>query len=88
MTRVEYDEIEDKELCRIYLARKFKEAQMVESLLTNEGITYAVKVEPYLQGLLFKSEYQGAAFYVITGQAEFCRNCLITGGFKSGVVNE
>ncbi|MGH7833010.1 MAG: hypothetical protein ACREQK_05155 [Candidatus Binatia bacterium] len=75
-------------MTRIYLAGELAEAKRVEELLNSNGIDYAVEVEPYVRFSLFSSEYAGAAFYVLSGQAEFCRVALCKAGLKAGILDE
>ena len=88
MARVTLDDFADKEVARIYLAGKLAEAKQVEEILSANGINYAVEVEPYVTLSLFSSEYAGAAFYVLSGQADFCKRALFEAGLKVGIENE
>ena len=51
-------------------------------MLTAQGVTYAVAVEELGRTTLFGSVRHGAAFYVTSGQAEFCRSLLEREGFR------
>ncbi|MBI2186536.1 MAG: hypothetical protein HYU37_05355 [Acidobacteria bacterium] len=84
MTRVEPDDLQDPE--RIYIAGSLPVALRVEEWLTAAGVEYAVQVEPYGRSLLFGSLRMGAAFYVRSGQAAYCREQLTAAGFGGGVV--
>lgn len=89
MARVALEEFDGKEVSRIYLAARLAEAKSVETALTNTGIEYAVEVEPYLATAVFwVSEYRGAAFYVLFGQADFCRRVLREAGLTAGLLEE
>jgi hypothetical protein len=90
MARVTLDDFGDKEVTRIYLAGELAEAKRVEEVLSANGIHYAVTVEPYmtLSFLSFPSEYKGAAFYVVLGQAQFCKRALLEAGLKVGLQDE
>jgi hypothetical protein len=88
MARVIFDDLGEKEVARIYLAGELAEAKRVEEILNSNGIDYAVEVEPYVRFSLFSSEYAGAAFYVLSGQAELCRRALCEAGFKAGILDE
>jgi len=88
--RVGLDDFGDKEVSRIYLAGRLVEAKRVEKLLSANGLNYAVEVEPYVTTFAIFSfgEYRGATFYVLSGQAEFCRRVLSEAGLKSGILDE
>jgi hypothetical protein len=87
MARVAIDDFGDKEIARIYLAARLAEAQRVEAELDRHGIAYAVEVERYRATVVFWiSEYAGAAFYVLSGQADFCRRVLLEAGLGAGLM--
>ena len=88
MARVTLDDFADKEVTRIYLAGELTEAKRVEEILSVNGINYAVEVEPYVRLSVFSSEYAGAAFYVLSGQADFCKQVLFEAGLKVGIEDE
>ena len=54
----------DRELTLIYVARKLKEAQRLESLFTDAGVDYFVESDSYHGGFLFPRTHVGAFFYV------------------------
>jgi hypothetical protein len=84
MVRVETEELRDAE--RIFIAKSLRLALQVEEHLTAAGVDYAVEVESIGRSLLFRTERMGAAFYVNSGQAAYCREQLSTRGWGSGVV--
>ena len=90
MARVDIESFLDKEISRIYIADRLPEAKQVESALTEQGIDYAVEIEPYYKIVLglFPSEYAGAAFYVLSEQAELARQALTVAGLKMGLLDE
>lgn len=90
MSRFALDDFEESELSRIYLAGRLAEAKRVEKVLEENGIDYAVEVEPYTVTLLFIGfgEYKGDAFYVRSGQAAFCRRVLADAGLDLGIFDE
>jgi hypothetical protein len=47
MPRYAFDDFEESELSRIYLAARVAQAKRVEKVLEANGIDYAVEVEPY-----------------------------------------
>lgn len=87
MARVEPEALANYELARIYIAGRLSEAQQVEELLGGNGVDYVVQVEPYRASILFGPR-NGAAFYVVDTQAEFCRQHLAAAGFQRGVLDE
>jgi hypothetical protein len=88
--RVGLDDFGEKEVSRIYLAGRLGEAKRVEKILSANGVDYAVEVEPYVATFAIFSfgEYGGAAFYVLSDQAEFCRRVLSEAGLTTGILNE
>ena len=88
MARVALDDFGESEVSRIYLAAELVEAKKVEQLLSANEIDYAVEVEPYVRMSIFSSEYAGAAFYVVTEQAEFCKRALVEAGLRIGIQDE
>lgn len=84
MARIEPETLDDLE--RIYIAGSLRVALSVEEWLTTAGVDYAVQVEPYGRSLLFSSLRMGAAFYVTSGQAAYCRERLMAAGLGRGVV--
>ena len=74
----------------IYVAGRVREAKRVEELLSHHGIEYAVEIEPFTTRVLgvFRREYKGATFYVLSGQGGFCRNILRKAGLTKGIIEE
>ncbi len=85
MGRIEIEDFSDKNISRIFIAASIKEAEFVEDILTQDGIDYAVALEPFTQGI-FVSERNGTAFYVLSGQASYCRKLLESKGLSSGLI--
>jgi hypothetical protein len=84
VARVEAEALDDPE--RVYIAGTLRMALRIEEWLTMAGVDYAVQVEPYGRSLLFGRLRMGAAFYVRSGQAAYCREQLVAAGFGGGVV--
>jgi hypothetical protein len=72
----------DEELLLVYIAKKLKEAQALEEVLTEGGIDYAVEPDRYRGGFLFASERVGAFFYVREEVNEETRELMRTKGYK------
>lgn len=54
----------EEELDLVYIGKKLKHALRVEETLTAEGIDFAVEVDYYSGGVIFRSARAGAFFYV------------------------
>ena len=89
MAKVDLEAFEDRQRELIFIARRVREAERVEALLTDEGIDYALAFEPFLHGGAFGIlTLTGVAFYVLSGQAPYCRQLLGQHGLAVGVVEE
>ena len=84
MARIEPEALSDPE--RIYIAGSLRMALRMEDWLDAAGVDYAVQVEPFARSLLFGSLRMGAAFYVRSSQAAYCRTQIEAAGFGGGVV--
>ena len=87
MGRIELEEFSDKEISRIFIADSTKKAEMAEDILTENDIDYAVSLEPFVE-IAFIAERNGIAFYVLSGQADYCRKLLASKGLSSGLTVE
>jgi hypothetical protein len=87
MARVDFDEWESKEVTRIYIAGRLAEAKVVEKILSEHGVDYAVDFEPFRLMVLgiFPSEHTGVGFYVLSGQAAFSKRVLLDAGLRTGI---
>jgi len=90
MSRFTLEEFSGKEVSRIYIAGKLSEAKKVEEVFDRMGVDYAVAIEPYkkLNFFFFPTEYNGAFFYVLSGQMEYCKNLLVGERLTVGLVND
>jgi hypothetical protein len=89
MARIDIDELEERQSELIFIARTVREARRVEALLSDEGIDYAIALEPFLHGGIFGViTLTGLGFYVLSGQAPYCRELLGQRGLGVGVVEE
>jgi hypothetical protein len=70
------------ELALVYIAKRLKEAQRLEALLTASGVDYLVETDTYRGGLIFVSERVGAFFYVPPAAEAGCRAVMTQNGFK------
>mgnify|MGYP001816208748 CR=1 FL=1 len=82
------DKFKEKEISLIYIAGEVREAGAIENILTEADIDYTVAHASYLREMLFEGakELPGVGFYVLAGQAEICREKLLTAGYKAGIV--
>ena len=87
MGRLEIEYFSDKDISRIFIAGSIKETESAEDILTRNGIDYAISLEPYTR-LFFGTEREGIAFYVLSGQASYCRKLLASKGLSQGLVVE
>lgn len=90
MALVDPEYFDGKDVARIYIAGRLAEAKQVEQTLTDVGIDYAIDAEPFERLILgvFPSKHEGLAFYVLAGQAAFCRRALLDAGLQMGIVDD
>ncbi|MEW6601101.1 MAG: hypothetical protein AB1499_09030 [Nitrospirota bacterium] len=91
MAQIEFEDFENKEIERVFMAGNQEEAMRVEELLNDEEIDYAIALEPFttVMGLIMPtSQKQGITFYVIAGQSDYCRNIFKSNGLKAGIIND
>jgi hypothetical protein len=89
MARIDIEEFEEQQSALIFIARTVREAGRVEALLSEAGIDYAIALEPFLHGGIFGvTTLTGLGFYVMSGQAMYCRELLGQRGLAVGVVEE
>lgn len=72
----------DKELVLIYIAKKLREAKAVESKFDEAGVDYAIEVDYYTGGIIFRSQRAGAFFYVDPAQEEQAAAVLAQSGYR------
>jgi hypothetical protein len=89
MARIDAAEFDERPNELIFIARRVSEAERVETLLTEQGIDYTIAFEPFLHGGIFGvTTLTGVGFYVLSGQALWCRQLLARHGLGVGVVEE
>ncbi len=79
--RRESEHFGDQELVLVYIAKRMKEALAVEEVLNGGALDYAVEAEPYVSGLLFRSQRTGAFFYVLPESENAARSLLLQRGY-------
>ncbi|MBI1787228.1 MAG: hypothetical protein HYR60_06710 [Acidobacteria bacterium] len=66
----------------IYVARRLREAQALEEVLTQAGLDYLVEPDLYRGGFIFQSQRIGAFFYVHPDLSAQARELLLRNGYK------
>jgi hypothetical protein len=72
----------ERPMVLIYIAKKLRDALALEELLTAAGLDYAVEVDTYSGGLIFRTERTGAFFYVEEPQHERALSVMVEAGYK------
>lgn len=72
----------EQELDLLFIGKKLKHALALEEKLTAAGLDYAVEVDTYTGGVIFKSARQGAFFYVLPEALERARAVTREAGFE------
>jgi hypothetical protein len=89
MARIEIEDFSDKDISRIFIARNIREAERAEMLLRENGISYAVEIEEFVgAGPFAISAKNGVAFYVLSGERNFCRDLFFRNHLKSGWIGD
>jgi hypothetical protein len=70
----------EQEMDLLFVGRKLKHALALEEALTRAGIDYALEVDEYMAGIIFKTTRQGAFFYVLPDALEAARKVAIEAG--------
>ena len=72
---------EGKEAILVFIAKKLKDAQRLEAVLTEAGIDYGVEADEYRGGVVFQSARIGAFFYVLEDASVAAREVMGRNGF-------
>lgn len=80
--RREPEFFEDRPLTLIYIGKRLGEAKVLEVVLTGAGVDYAVEVDYYTGGVIFRRERAGAFFYVEEPALEQARTALRSRGYE------
>ena len=86
MAKTNFEAFEEKDISRIFIAKNLNEAKIIEKLLAENNIEYAINIEPFQPKSLLQFELRGAAFYVLSGQGDFCRQIIVEEGLVAGIV--
>lgn len=88
MPRIDIEDFSDKDISRFFIASNIGEAERAESLLTENGLSYAVENEEFIKASLFSTgTMEGVAFYVLSGQRDFCRKLFLANGLVAGLLD-
>lgn len=71
----------DQEMDLLFIAKKLRHALALEEALTQAGIDYAVEVDEYQGGVIFRTTRQGAFVYVLPQAIEKAREVTRAAGF-------
>ena len=90
MALVDPATFDDKQVTMVYIAGRLREGKQVEQVLSDNAIDYAVDAEPFESRVLgiLPVTYEGVGFYVLAGQADFCRRVLRAAGLVQGLVED
>ncbi len=80
----EIDDFLEKEMSIIYVGAGSAELKKVEVTLTENEIDYTLMEIPY-RTVLGITERPGIGVYVVSGQAEYCRNLFLSAGLTQGL---
>ena len=72
----------DQEMDLIYIAKRLKDAQKLETVLDAANLEYAIETDTYQGGVVFRTERVGAFFYVLPDELERARALLTDNGWK------
>ena len=73
---------EDKEPALVYIAKRLRDAERLESLLTSAGLDYGVEADSYTGGVVFRSTRVGAFFYVLPESLELVCRVMRENGYR------
>jgi hypothetical protein len=79
--RQEPDFFGEQELDLLFIAKKLRHALALEEALTQAGIDYAVEIDEYQGGVIFRTTRQGAFLYVLPAVLEKAREVTRAAGF-------
>jgi hypothetical protein len=76
------EDFADRELVLIYIAKRLREAQQLEAVLTQAGVDYVVGADRYIGGVIIRRERIGAFFYVLAEAEPAARDAMLRHGFQ------
>lgn len=66
----------------VYIAKRLRDAQRLESILTAAGVDYGVEADRYRGGVIFRTERIGAFFYVLPEALEATCRVMRENGYR------
>lgn len=78
----------ERELILLYIAKRLKEAQRLETVFENAGIDYLVEPDTYRGGFIFVTERIGAFFYAAEADVERAHTVMADAGYKPYVAGQ
>jgi hypothetical protein len=66
----------------VYIAKRLRDAQRLESILTAAGVDYGVEADRYRGGIVFFTERIGAFFYVLPEALEMTYRVMRENGYR------
>ena len=66
----------------VYIAKRLRDAQRLESILTAAGVDYGVEADRYRGGIVFQTERIGAFFYVLPEGLEATYRVMRENGYR------
>lgn len=86
MVRRTIDQLSSVPLSLVYIAGHVIEAETAERILTEAGITYTLRLEPFVTTSVLNSrEHMGVFLYVPTALHQQCREMLQSRGVKDTI---
>jgi len=79
--RQEPSYFEGHEPSLLYIAKRLKDAEALEALLTRSDIDYGVEADEYEGGVVFRRNRVGAFFYVLAEHREAAAKILLDNGY-------
>lgn len=80
--RQEAEYFKDQDVVLIHIAKRLREAQAAEAVLTQGGISFCVETDEYEGGLVFRTTRMGAFFYVALSDEDAAVALLTREGHK------
>jgi hypothetical protein len=68
--RRDADFFTDRDVDLLYIGKRLGRSQDAEAVLNDAGIDYAIEVDNYVGGMIFRTTRAGAFFYVLPGDFE------------------
>jgi len=66
----------------VYIAKRLRDAQRLESILTAAGVDYGVEADTYRGGVIFRTARIGAFFYVLPEAMEMTLRIMRENGYR------